>query len=228
MPNNLCLLLVKHNVIPLVIPWRSPPTQLKIILFMHLSPRLFDIVSLIVLCVLCIIPHFITPHTPLIPLGKDNPTVGYPFVKDEEVPNMYLFIYAAGVPVIVITIWTTVKSFISTGKYTMQLGDGSKVEVVLPSPIWKIFDASLILGVCFTTALVFVQWSKVFVARPRPHYWSRKTIDPTTNDSSLSYPSAHSAMMFTGMGYLSLFFAGEMKVFLKPNLCRCLFQGMLG
>ncbi|KAF2259577.1 acid phosphatase/Vanadium-dependent haloperoxidase [Lojkania enalia] len=150
----------------------------------------------------------------------DNLSIQYPHAEVERVPVSWLFIYAGALPLGTLIIWS------------LLLRPGThKAHVTILG--WFI---SLLLTL-FITDLI-----KNSVGRPRPDLIARCKPEKGTPDHSLvtyevctetnhhilhdgwrSFPSGHSSFAFSGLGYLSLFLAGQCHVFRpRTDLARVL------
>ncbi|KAF2736894.1 PAP2-domain-containing protein [Polyplosphaeria fusca] len=150
----------------------------------------------------------------------DNLAIQYPHAEVERVSVAWLFVYAGAVPLGVLVLWS------------LALRPGThKAHVTILG--WFI---SLILTL-FITDLV-----KNAVGRPRPDLIARCKPEPGTPDHTLvtfevctekdhhilhdgwrSFPSGHSSFSFSGLGYLSLWLAGQCHVFRpRTDLARVL------
>lgn len=150
----------------------------------------------------------ITPFHRLFTL--DDLAISFPHAEHERVPPGWLFGIAAGVPATVIAIWTLL----------------SKMERHTVHVIYLGFFVSLLVTLLLTDIV------KNAVGRPRPDLLARckpestapahglvsfkvctETAHHLLQDGFRSFPSGHSSFSFAGLGYLSLFFAGQMKVY---------------
>ncbi|KAG1469026.1 hypothetical protein G6F56_003501 [Rhizopus delemar] len=146
----------------------------------------------------------------------EDKTISFPYTEHERVPVWLLVIICLIAPIVVI-------GFISLS------GIGYKRN-------WYDFHAG-VLGLCLSLSLTIMLTDviKVTVGRPRPDMLSRcqpptdtqdpplglSTVDICTTDihSHLmidgfkSFPSGHSSFSFAGLGYLSFFIAGKLKLF---------------
>ncbi|EKE42072.1 hypothetical protein ENUP19_0071G0040 [Entamoeba nuttalli] len=76
------------------------------------------------------------------------------------------------------------------------------------------------LGASVTTWLMFVQGGKIYAGRPRPNMYAL-VAQGKEKDAWKSFPSGHSAASFCGYTYLSLYIAGELRIFSdRPELWR--------
>ena len=75
----------------------------------------------------------------------------------------------------------------------------------------------LALAASATTWLMLCEMGKVYCGRPRPNAWSRIEATGNEKDSFKSFPSSHSACAFSGFLFMSLYIAGEMRVFSDRN-----------
>jgi len=158
----------------------------------------------------------------------DNINIQYPHADHERVPLPWLFVYAGGVPLATILVWTVISRPPVHKAHVSLLG---------------LFIALILTS--FTTDVI-----KDAVGRPRPDLLSRckpqkgtpahtlvsYTVCTETNkhvlhDGWRSFPSGHSSFAFAGLGFLSLFLCGQLHA-LRPrtDLARCLlaFAPLLG
>jgi len=150
----------------------------------------------------------------------DNMALRYPFAEVERVTVLWSVIYSGLTPLITLVLWAA---------------------IIRP----RTHKAHVtILGLLTTLALssFLTDIIKNAVGRPRPDLIARCKPDETTSPHVLvtfsvctqtdqhileegwrSFPSGHSSFAFSGLGYLSLFLAGQMHVF-RPHadLARCL------
>ncbi|KAF2004438.1 acid phosphatase/Vanadium-dependent haloperoxidase [Amniculicola lignicola CBS 123094] len=150
----------------------------------------------------------------------DNLAIQYPHAEVERVSVTWLFIYAGAIPVGILISWALLFRPGTHKSHVTILG-------------WII---SLILTL-FITDLV-----KNAVGRPRPDLIARCKPEKGTPDHTLvtfdictetnhhvlhdgwrSFPSGHSSFSFSGLGYLSMFIAGQCHVFRpRTDLARVL------
>ncbi|EFW21633.1 hypothetical protein D8B26_001795 [Coccidioides posadasii str. Silveira] len=167
-----------------------------------------------------IIQIFVEPFHRMFSL--ENGSIQFPFAVVERVPVVWAVIYAGILPLMIIGIWAAVTRSGSHFTHVTILG----------------FLATLILT-SFLTDVV-----KNAVGRPRPDLISRCKPEKGTPAHTLvsfnvcletdhhilhegwrSFPSGHSSFAFGGLGYLSLFFAGQLHVFRpRSGLARFLFS----
>ena len=140
----------------------------------------------------------------------DNISIQYPHTLVERVSVGWNIVYAGVVPLVTLFLWLAISR-----------ADLHKVHVT----ILGFFISHLLAS--FITDVV-----KNAVGRPRPDLLSRckpaagtipsilVTIDVCTEtdnhvlqDGWRSFPSGHSSFAFSGLGYLALFFCGQMHVF---------------
>ncbi|EOD52517.1 putative mfs multidrug protein [Neofusicoccum parvum UCRNP2] len=140
----------------------------------------------------------------------DNLAIQFPHAEIERVSVGWLFIYAGGIPLAILILWALI----------FRPG-GHKAHITILG-----FFISLILT-SFITDVV-----KNAVGRPRPDLLARckpekgtpahrlvtfeictETDHHTLHDGWRSFPSGHSSFSFSGLGYLSLFIAGQCHVF---------------
>ncbi|CAO3677165.1 unnamed protein product [Rhizopus stolonifer] len=143
-------------------------------------------------------------------------TIMFPYAEQERVPVWLLLIVCILIPIILIAV-------ISLS------GVGYKRS-------WHDLHAG-ILGLCLglSMTIMFTDVLKITVGRPRPDMLSRckppkdtqdpilglSTVDICTTDiySSImidgfkSFPSGHSSFSFAGLGYLSFYIAGKLRLF---------------
>ncbi|KAJ5407677.1 hypothetical protein N7509_001560 [Penicillium cosmopolitanum] len=165
-----------------------------------------------------LIQIFVSPFHRMFSL--DNKSIQYPFAVHERVPVIWAVFYAGVIPFLIILAWSAV---LHPGAQRTQVTIlGLLVALMLTS---------------FLTDIV-----KIPVGRPRPDLLSRCKPSRGTPDNALvawtvctetnqhvlqegwrSFPSGHSSFSFGGLGYLSLFFCGQMHVFRpRTDLGRCL------
>lgn len=140
----------------------------------------------------------------------NNININYPHALQERVPVSWNIIYAGIVPAVFIVIWLSIAR-----------AEVHKFHVTILGLAISIFLT------CFITDSV-----KNAVGRPRPDLIDRcipasgtpkdilVTISVCTQtdyhvlqDGWRSFPSGHSSFAFSGLGFLALFFAGQMHVF---------------
>ncbi|KAL8910372.1 MAG: hypothetical protein Q9171_004326 [Xanthocarpia ochracea] len=148
----------------------------------------------------------------------DNIAIQFPHAKVERVPVRYNILYSGVVPLIIILISTLlIHPSKSPNRYHKAhvTGLGLLISLILTS---------------FITDVI-----KNAVGRPRPDLLARckpakgtpahqlVTIDVCTekdhhtlHDGWRSFPSGHSSFAFSGLGYLSLFLAGQLHIF-RPH-----------
>ncbi len=150
----------------------------------------------------------------------DDLRIAYPHALEERVNVTWLFIYAGAVPLITLTLWALITRPGTHKAHVTLLG-------------WLI---SMILTLFLTDVI------KNAVGRPRPDLLSRCKPAPGTPSHTLvtyqictetnhhvlhdgwrSFPSGHSSFSFSGLGYLSLFIAGQCHVYRpRADLARVL------
>ncbi|KAF2273835.1 PAP2-domain-containing protein, partial [Westerdykella ornata] len=150
----------------------------------------------------------------------DNMNIQFPHAEVERVSVVWLFIYAGAVPLAILVLWAVL---LRPGTH--------KAHVTILG--WTI---SLLLTL-FITDLI-----KNTVGRPRPDLLARCKPAKGTPDHTLvdftvcteqnhhvlhdgwrSFPSGHSSFAFSGLGYLSLWIAGQCHVFRpRTDLARVL------
>ncbi|KAL9091397.1 MAG: hypothetical protein Q9159_001481 [Coniocarpon cinnabarinum] len=146
---------------------------------------------------------FLTPHYRLIRLS--DPTIQYPHADPETITPLFLFLYGVVLPLVIIIFWILIA----------RLG-GHTLHVSL-----------LGLGLSILATGLVTDVIKNSVGRPRPDLLARcrpdESIDRdalvgvevcTTNghllhDGWRSFPSGHSSLSFSGLGYLSLFLTAQ-------------------
>ncbi|KAJ5907354.1 hypothetical protein N7495_000036 [Penicillium taxi] len=174
-----------------------------------------------------LIELFLTPFHRMFSL--DNKSIQYPYAVHERVTVWWSIIYAGVIPFLIILAWSA-----------MFRPGGQKTQVTI---------LGLLVAIMLTTVLTDIV--KNAVGRPRPDMLSRCKPTRGTADNVLvawtvctqpnehilqegwrSFPSGHSSLSFSGLGYLSLlptvcaysFFCGQMHVFRpRTDLGRCLF-----
>ncbi|KAK3940461.1 phosphatidic acid phosphatase type 2/haloperoxidase [Diplogelasinospora grovesii] len=136
--------------------------------------------------------------------------ISFPHAEVERVPLSLDFVYALFIPLIFIIVYNTTRGA-STHKHHVAIL-GLAIAMILAS---------------FLTDVV-----KNAVGRPRPDLLARCKPKPgtphdilvgidvcteashhTLHDGWRSFPSGHSSFSFAGLGYLSLFLAGQMRIF---------------
>ncbi|KAK3175289.1 hypothetical protein OEA41_002536 [Lepraria neglecta] len=150
----------------------------------------------------------------------DNISIQYPHAEVERVPVIWNVGYAVVLPLCVFILWALI----------FQPGVHKTNVTILGLAI------SVMLATCLTDIV------KNSVGRPRPDLIARckpkqgtpehslVTIDVCTetahhvlHDGWRSFPSGHSSLCFSGLGYLALFLAGQMHVFRpRTDLARVL------
>ncbi|KAF1982142.1 PAP2-domain-containing protein [Aulographum hederae CBS 113979] len=144
----------------------------------------------------------------------DNVSIQYPHALHERVPVPWLFILAAGVPLVVIILWAAILRH-----------SAHRAHVTILALL-----TSLILTSFLTDVI------KNAVGRPRPDLLSRCKPAPGTPGSTLvdftvctekdhhtlhdgfrSFPSGHSSFSFAGLGFLALFLSSQLRVF-RPRV----------
>ncbi|KAJ5784284.1 uncharacterized protein N7503_009496 [Penicillium pulvis] len=164
------------------------------------------------------IPVFVNPFHRMFSL--DNKAIQYPMAAHERVPLIWSIIFAGVIPFGIILAWSALS----------RPGVQQTQATVLG------FLVSLVLGTFLTDII------KNVVGRPRPDLLARCKPARGTADNVLltwtvctepnqallfegwrSFPSGHSSFSFSGLGYLTLFFCGQMRVFRpRSDLGRCL------
>lgn len=151
----------------------------------------------------------------------DNLAIGYPHAEIERVSVGWLLIFSAAVPLGLLVVWA------------LLFRPGShKAHVTILGLIISLILTSFITDVI-----------KNAVGRPRPDLIARCKPAPGTpahqlvtykvctetdhhilHDGWRSFPSGHSSFAFSGLGYLSLFLAGQCHVYRpRADLARVLF-----
>ncbi|KAE8155976.1 phosphatidic acid phosphatase type 2/haloperoxidase [Aspergillus tamarii] len=165
-----------------------------------------------------LIQLFVTPFHRLFSL--DNKAIQYPFAVVERVPVVWSIIYAGVIPFVIVLLWAAT---FRPKPY--------KVQVTILGFLVALMLTSLLTDII-----------KNAVGRPRPDLISRCIPKKGTPENKLvawtvctqtsqhilqegwrSFPSGHSSFSFSGLGYLSFFFSGQMHVYRpRTDLCRCL------
>jgi len=178
-----------------------------------------DYVGLIILLTAyMLIQFFMEPFHRMFYL--DNLAIQYPHAIVERVPVFWLFIYSIGVPLLSIVLFILLTN-----------PNGHKIHVTTLGLFISLFLTSFITNVI-----------KNAVGRPRPDLIARCVPTPgtpahtlvtweictetdhhTLHDGWRSFPSGHSSFAFSGLGYLSFFLAGQLRVFRpRTDLARVL------
>ena len=142
--------------------------------------------------------------------------IAFPHAEVERVPVWLNFVYALFVPLAVLLLWTAFASDRARSPVTFH----------------KHHSALLGLAVSLILASFLTDVVKNTVGRPRPDLIARckprpgtpadvlvsldvctETRHHTLHDGWRSFPSGHSSFSFAGLGYLSLFLAGQLRVF---------------
>ncbi len=132
----------------------------------------------------------------------DDRSKSYPYALVERVPSLWLFVYGAVIPLVVILVWTLSARSGFHQAHVSILG--------------------LLISLALTTFLTDVL--KNSIGRPRPDLIARckpkgdtpmntlLTIDVCTETNShllqdgwRSFPSGHSSWAFSGLGYLAMY-----------------------
>ncbi|KAI1171114.1 PAP2 superfamily protein [Nemania sp. FL0916] len=140
----------------------------------------------------------------------NNLDIAYPHAAIERVPVWLNIVYAAGVPLVLVIIYNSITRASFHKHHNAILG--LAIALILTS---------------FLTDLV-----KNAVGRPRPDLIARckpgsgtkpntlvtfevctQTNQHTLHDGWRSFPSGHSSFSFSGLGYLALFLAGQLRIF---------------
>ncbi|TLD32369.1 pap2 domain protein [Venturia nashicola] len=152
-----------------------------------------------------LIQIFIEPFHRMFTLN--NVAIQYPHALVERVPIFWLFVYSIGVPLVSILLFIL-----------LTKRDGHKMNVTILGLFIALFLTSFITDVI-----------KNAVGRPRPDLIARckpekgtpanklvtwrvctETDSHTLHDGWRSFPSGHSSFAFAGLGFLSLFLAGQL------------------
>ncbi|KAJ5081818.1 hypothetical protein NUU61_010082 [Penicillium alfredii] len=177
-----------------------------------------DYVTLGFLTAAWLLVQLIDPFHRMISL--DNRAIQYPYATHERVPMPWAIIYAGIIPFAILLAWSAM--FRPGVQQTQATVLGLGVSLILTSLL---------------TDLI-----KNAVGRPRPDLLARCQPARGTADAALvpwtictqpnhgllhegfrSFPSGHSSFSFSGLGYLSLFFCGQMHIFRpRADLGRCL------
>ncbi|KAJ5325487.1 hypothetical protein N7541_011701 [Penicillium brevicompactum] len=165
-----------------------------------------------------LIQLFVTPFHRMFSL--DNKTIQYPFAVHERVPVLWSVVFAGLIPFLIILAWSA-----------MVRAGVQKTQVTVLGLFVALMLTSLLTDIVKNAA-----------GRPRPDLISRcKPARGTPNNALVawtvcteanqhilqegwrSFPSGHSSFSFAGLGYLYLFFSGQMHVFRpRTDLGRCL------
>jgi len=165
-----------------------------------------------------------------------NINIQYPHALKERVPVTWGIFYGSVVPLICLVIWLGVSRAGVHKFHVTILGLLIRYEMV-QSYLQILADLPSIVLTLFITDCI-----KNAVGRPRPDLISRckpatgtpdnvlvsfdvctETDHHTLHDGWRSFPSGHSSFAFSGLGYLALFFAGQMHVFRpRTDLARAL------
>ncbi|EEA23738.1 hypothetical protein TMatcc_006813 [Talaromyces marneffei ATCC 18224] len=166
-----------------------------------------------------LIQLFVTPFHRMFYL--DNMAIQFPFAQSERVPMRWSIVYSAVLPLLVLLLWAL---------------------ITRPST-HKLHVSFLGLAVSLITTPFLTDIIKNAVGRPRPDLIDRCKPEAGTPEHKLvtfsvcmqsnehilqegwrSFPSGHSSFAFAGLGFLSLFLAGQLHVFRpRADLGRCLF-----
>ncbi|GAM36757.1 PAP2 domain protein [Talaromyces pinophilus] len=165
-----------------------------------------------------LIQLFITPFHRMFYL--DNMAIQFPFAKSERVPMPWCIVYSAVFPALVLLLWA----------------------IITRPSAHKLHVSFLGLAVSLMTTPFLTDIIKNAVGRPRPDLIDRCRPEAGTPEHKLvtfsvcmqanehilqegwrSFPSGHSSFAFAGLGFLSLFLAGQLHVFRpRADLGRCL------
>ncbi|KAF8534136.1 phosphatidic acid phosphatase type 2/haloperoxidase [Trichophaea hybrida] len=140
----------------------------------------------------------------------DDRRISFPHADPERVPVPYLLFYACVLPILIITLYALLAPSSSTKSH--------KLHVAILGLTTSLLLASFITDVIKNT-----------VGRPRPDLLARCKATPgtlkhklvdwhvctekdhhTLHDGFRSFPSGHSSFSWAGLGFLSLFLAGQM------------------
>ncbi|PHH63922.1 hypothetical protein CDD81_5370 [Ophiocordyceps australis] len=142
----------------------------------------------------------------------DDHAISYPHADHERVTSSMGFVYGFFVPFILLSAWNLLHP---------------------RSSVFKLQASLISLSISALVTLCITDTVKNLVGRPRPDLLARcqpdrASLQPgvplsidvctTPHDASLhdgwrSFPSGHSSFSFAGLGYLSFFFAGQLRVF---------------
>jgi diacylglycerol diphosphate phosphatase/phosphatidate phosphatase len=156
----------------------------------------------------------------------NNINIQYPHALVERVPVSWNIVYAAGVPFATLFI-VLAATRASVHKFHVTiLGLSIRSASVLLVGDYLLISCSVMLTLFVTDVI------KNAVGRPRPDLISRckplpdtpanklvtlevctETDYHTLHDGWRSFPSGHSSFSFSGLGFLALYFAGQMHVF---------------
>ncbi|KIH88749.1 PAP2 domain protein [Sporothrix brasiliensis 5110] len=158
------------------------------------------------------IQFFVEPFHRLFFVNDLN--ISYPHAKVERVPVAMNFVYALFVPLFVILLYNSVFNAHVHKHHVSVLG--MAIALILTSTVTDIV--------------------KNMVGRPRPDLLARCSPAPGTPPNTLvsleictetdhhrlhdgwrSFPSGHASFAFAGLGYTSLFLAGQLKIFVLRN-----------
>lgn len=140
----------------------------------------------------------------------DNIAIQFPHAAVERVPTLWNIIYAGAVPLLILLLW-----------------------MIISRPGWHKAHVTILgLLISLILASFLTDVIKNSVGRPRPDLLARckpayntpehelitisvctETNHHTLHDGWRSFPSGHSSFAFSGLGYLAMFFAGQMHVF---------------
>ena len=157
----------------------------------------------------------------------NNINLQYPHALVERVSVGWNFVYAGGVPLVTLIISLGILRADGHKFHVTILGFFiAYAKLLLPDAIQTLTTYRLALSSFITDVI------KNAVGRPRPDLISRckpapgtpenvlVTIDVCTesdhhtlHDGWRSFPSGHSNMAFAGLGYLTLFFCGQLHIF---------------
>ncbi|KIW29780.1 uncharacterized protein PV07_05568 [Cladophialophora immunda] len=169
----------------------------------------FDYLGFVLLVItLFLVRYFLEPVQQMFRL--DDHAIQYPYASVQRVSSRENTLIAGAVPLLVLVIWAIIAR---PGVH--------KAHVTILGLFFSVYLTSLITDII-----------KSAIGRPRPDLISRCQPKPGTPGYALvtiavctqpdlrtlldgwrSFPSGHSSWAFSGLGYLSLFLAGQMHVF---------------
>ena len=147
----------------------------------------------------------VSPHVMEIPMGRENPTVGYTH-KSSSVPTGVLFVLAVTVPLLVF-VACNVHLLIQSWK----LGFTRTERGLIP---WRKATHDIhhaVLGLIEGLSIMFCAMMafKLFAGRDRPNHYSLIDDGGKVSESRESFPSGHASFAFAGLGFLSLWLLGK-------------------
>jgi diacylglycerol diphosphate phosphatase/phosphatidate phosphatase len=156
-----------------------------------------------------------------------NLNIQYPHALVERVPVIWNIIYAGVVPLVILILWLAVSRVGMHQFHVTLLGFFIAYEYI---SVWFVPKLTLHYRLLLTSFITDV--TKNAVGRPRPDLISRCLPATGTSKDILvsidvcmetdphilaegwkSFPSGHSSFAFSGLGFLSLFFCGQLHVF---------------